>query len=116
MWPAPCVVLVLGADVGKNSPAHLVAWIHTHDTDGIVYGGDKAALDKGFAAWADASFADGLKALCTQGSIVKFNGSVVRIVPPAQAPPRKACWALSLCGSTRRSATGMPSPTELQDP
>ncbi len=44
--------------MGKNIPAHdetmmrLVAWIHAHDTDGIVYGGDKAALalGKGFVA------------------------------------------------------------------
>jgi hypothetical protein len=55
---------VLGAAVGKNVSAHdkammlLVAWLHAHDTDGIVYGGDKAALDKGFSAWAYASFTD----------------------------------------------------------
>ncbi len=68
-------VRVLGAAVGKNTPVHddammrLVAWVHAHDTDGIVYGGDKAALGKGFGAWPDASFADGFKALSTQGSI-----------------------------------------------
>jgi hypothetical protein len=76
-------VRVLGAAVGKNTPAHdeammrLVAWVHAHGTDGIVYGGDKAALDKGFVAWPDASFADGFKALSTQGSIVKVKGSAV---------------------------------------
>ena len=68
-------VRVLGAAVGKNTPAHdeammrLVAWVYAHDTDGIVYGGDKAALGKGFVAWPDASFTDGFKALSTQGSI-----------------------------------------------
>ena len=52
----PLAVRVLGAAVGKNTPAHdeammrLVAWVHAHDTDGIVYGGDKAALEKGFVA------------------------------------------------------------------
>ncbi len=75
-------VRVLGAPVGKNTPhdeamMHLVVWVHAHDTDGIVYGGDKAALGKGFVAWPDASFADGFKALSTQGSISKFHGSVV---------------------------------------
>ena len=76
-------VRVLAAAVGKNTPAHdeammrLVAWIHAHATDGIVYGGDKAALGKGFVAFPDASFADGFKALSTQGSIIKFHGSVV---------------------------------------
>ncbi len=51
-------VRVLGVAVGKNTPAYdeatmrLVAWIHAHDADGVVYGGDNAALDKSFVAWS----------------------------------------------------------------
>ena len=51
-----CSVRVLGAAVGRNTSAHdeammrLVVWVLSHSTDGLVYGGDKAALDKGFAA------------------------------------------------------------------
>ncbi len=32
----------------------LVAWVHANATDGVVYGGDKAALDKGFVDWPEA--------------------------------------------------------------
>ena len=58
-------VRVLGAALGRNTPAHdeammrLISWVLTHPTDGLVYGGNKAARDKGFLAWMDASFADG---------------------------------------------------------
>ena len=55
----------------------LVVWVLSHSTDGLVYGGNKAALDKGYAAWADSSCADGFKARSTQGSAVNFNGAVV---------------------------------------
>ena len=99
-------VRVLGAAVGRNTPAHdadmmrLVAWISAHDTDGLVYGGDKDALDKAFAAWADASFADGFKALSTQGSIIKFNGSVV-----AWSSKQQSCTALDTMESEYISAS-----------
>ena len=99
-------VRVLGAAVGRNTPAHdadmmrLISWILAHDTDGIVYGGDTAARDKGFAAWADASFADGFKALSTQGSIIKFNGGVV-----AWSAKQQPCVALDTMESEYISAS-----------
>ncbi len=76
-------VRVLGAAVGRNTPAHdaamtrLVSWTLSHATDGIAYGGDKAARTKGFAAWAETSFADGFKVLSTQVSVMNFNSGVV---------------------------------------
>ena len=101
-------VRVLGAAVGRNTPAHdeamlrLITWILSHSTDGIVYGGDKAAKDKGFTAWADASFADGFRALSTQGSIIKFDGSVV-----AWAAKQQSCVALDTMESEYISASSL---------
>jgi hypothetical protein len=66
------------------------------------YGGDKSALDKSFAAWADASFADGFKALSTQGSIRKFNGSVV-----SWSAKQQSCTALDKMESEYISASTM---------
>ena len=80
----------------------LIAWIHAHSTDGIVYGGDKAARDQGFMAWADASFADGFKALRTQESIIKFDGSVV-----AWAAKQQTCVALDTMESEYISASSL---------
>ena len=73
----------------------LIAWIHAHSTDGIVYGGDKAARDQGFMAWADASFADGFKALRTQESIIKFDGSAWLGLPSSKPVLHWTPWSLS---------------------
>jgi hypothetical protein len=59
-------------------------------------------MDKGFAAWADASFADGSKALSTQGSIVKFHGSVV-----AWSAKQQSCTAQDTMESEYISASTM---------
>ena len=114
-------VRVLGAALGRNTPAHdeammrLISWVLTHPTDGLVYGGDKAARDKGFLAWMDASFADGHKARSTQGSIFKFSGSVVSWSSKQQSCVAQdtmeseyisastyigPCWAGSTCSTT----------------
>ncbi len=60
--------------MGRNTPVHDEDMIRLM---ALVYGGDHATLDEGFATWADAFFAHGATAVTFIGSAVAWSAKRV---------------------------------------